>query len=462
MLNAPQATNSFPADGRNASAGHVNGLSACPQAEQYGVAAPVRGLHNQGRADASASEEETRRLRLLLNRLPALIGYWDRELRNVIANDAYVEYLGITPDEAKGRHIRDVLGETLYALNLPYIQGALAGEEQLFERTLVDQRGATRYTQASYVPDIVDGEVQGFYVQVIDVTARVEAERARDEALRLFHVSMANAPFGKAVLTTSAHTLQINPALCALLGYPPEELIGNDFCSLVHPEDRPAADADLARLHDRTEAQVSSERRYLRRDGATIWMQRTAVLVPDAHGGEDVIVAQFQDVTARRRAEAELARHALTDPLTGLHNRRALTEHVGRCRAANPAAPVGIVFVDLDGFKHVNDTHGHAIGDAVLVRAAQLLARTIEGPNSAYRLGGDEFVVLCREGITEEVEALADTIRASLTGQYPTGSVILTASVGWTRGATDDIDGLLRRADADMYRQKRKRRRHDD
>lgn len=118
------------------------------------------------------------------------------------------------------------------------------------------------------------------------------------------------------------------------------------------------------------------------------------------------------------------------------------------------------VFVDLDGFKNVNDTHGHSAGDTVLVRAGELLARIVQPPNSAYRLGGDEFVVLAPEATTEDVEALAVTIRGALTGMYSTAtaSVTLTASVGWTRGATYDVDSLLRQADANMYRQKPERR----
>ena len=402
-------------------------------------------------------EEDARRLRLLLDRLPALVGYWDRDQNNVIANAAYVEYFGFTPEEVRGRQIREVLGGDVYSLNLPYIEAVLAGEEQLFERTLVDQRGVTRYTQASYVPDIVDGQVQGFFVQVTDVTARVEAEIARDEALRLFEIGMVNAPFGKVVLTTSAHTLHINPALCALLGYSAEELIGRDFRELGHPDDRPSAETDLAALQNRSVPEISSERRYLRRDGTTIWMQRNAVLVPGAHGGGDIIVAQFLDITARRHTEAELARLALTDSLTGLQNRHALTKHLEQCHDATPEASVGIVFIDLDGFKLVNDIHGHSVGDAVLSDAARRLTQVVDAPNSTYRLGGDEFVVLVPEAAAaKEVADLAATIRAALTGRYPTNStpVTLTASVGWTQGATVDVDTLLRQADADMYRHK--------
>jgi PAS domain S-box-containing protein len=95
------------------------------------------------------SAEELRRLRLLVDHLPAMIGYWDRNLRNIVANDAYLKYFGKAPHQVRGRHIREVLGEAVYALNLPYIMGALAGREQLFERELIDPHGVARHTLVS-------------------------------------------------------------------------------------------------------------------------------------------------------------------------------------------------------------------------------------------------------------------------------------------------------------------------
>lgn len=112
----------------------------------------------------------------------------------------------------------------------------LAGREQLFERTLIDQNGMTRHTQASYVPDIVDDEVRGFVVQVTDVTARVEAERTRDEAVRLFEISMAHAPVGTVVVDTAGIVLQANPAFCALMRCTEQDLVGGDFRRFVHPD----------------------------------------------------------------------------------------------------------------------------------------------------------------------------------------------------------------------------------
>ena len=128
---------------------------------------------------------EDRRLRILFDNLPALIGYWDRDLRNVIANHAYVEWFGLTPGELKGMHISQVVGETIYALNLPFMQAALAGSEQVFQRTLIDVAGAVRHTQVSYSPDVVDGVVVGLFVMTTDVTQRVETQRQMDEAQRL-------------------------------------------------------------------------------------------------------------------------------------------------------------------------------------------------------------------------------------------------------------------------------------
>lgn len=112
----------------------------------------------------------------VVDHLPAMVAYWDQDLRNRFANTAYVEWFGRSPEQMRGMHIRDLLGERVYALNLPYIEGALRGEVQLFERVLVDAHGVTRHTQAHYIPNHADGRPSGFFVLVADITARVQAE----------------------------------------------------------------------------------------------------------------------------------------------------------------------------------------------------------------------------------------------------------------------------------------------
>ncbi|WP_168214864.1 diguanylate cyclase [Mycolicibacterium sp. ELW1] len=417
-------------------------------------------------AEQPNPDDELRQLWQLVNHLPGIVGYWDRNLRNVIANDAYLQYFAMAPHQVHGRHIREVLGETVYALNLPYIMGALAGHEQLFERELVGLGGVTRRTLLSYVPNIVDGEVHGFYVQGTDLTEEAQAERTLDDARRLFEVSMANAPYGKAVAMKTGEMLLANPALCELIGYGAPELVGRDYREFVHPDDIAAGEQEMAALLAGTVTQVSSERRYIRRDGSVIWMQRSAVLVPGRlPGAEDLVIAQFQDVTARRVAEAELARLAVTDQLTGLYNRRALVSRVAQQQSARPATPVGMIFIDLDGFKHVNDSHGHAAGDVVLAEVARRLKNAVDEPNSAYRLGGDEFVVLLPDAAQDdEVRVLSVAVRSALTGRYTADSseFDLTASVGWTWGHAETAEELIRKADIDMYRHKARLRQSAD
>jgi PAS domain S-box-containing protein len=130
----------------------------------------------------SWSGREVEELLAVLDHLPAMVAYWDRDCLNRIANAAYVEWFGMTPSQMHGMHIRDLLGPKIYQLNLPYIRGALAGESQLFNRTLVDTHGRTRYTQASYIPHLIGKRVEGFFVLVTDISERVRAEEALAES----------------------------------------------------------------------------------------------------------------------------------------------------------------------------------------------------------------------------------------------------------------------------------------
>lgn len=118
-------------------------------------------------------DQAHRDLRSVLNNMPAMIGYWDKNLCNRFGNTAYVEWFGDAGTSIAGKHIREVIGEERYQVNLPYIEAALLGERQAFERAIPSPDGKqVRYSLAQYLPDIVDGEVQGFYALVSDVSAK--------------------------------------------------------------------------------------------------------------------------------------------------------------------------------------------------------------------------------------------------------------------------------------------------
>ncbi|MET0839882.1 MAG: PAS domain-containing protein [Marmoricola sp.] len=168
----------------------------------------------------------------LLDQLPALIAYWDKDLRNEVANAAYVEYFGRSPEEMRGMHISEVLGPQVFRSNEPYLRAALEGEEQHFQRTLVDTTGRVHHTQASYVPDVVDGQVRGIFVLVSDVTPRVEAERELDEAQELAGLGSWSMRPGSGLVTWSRQMYRLvgqDPAVFT----PSHEA----YRRFIHPDD---------------------------------------------------------------------------------------------------------------------------------------------------------------------------------------------------------------------------------
>jgi PAS domain S-box-containing protein len=165
-------------------------------------------------------------LRVLLNRIPAMIGHWDRDLRNRLANDAYLEFFGKSPEEMRGLHISRLLGPELYEQNLPYIRRALAGETQLFDREIPLPSGERRYTQASYVPDFADGQVRGFYVLVTDISRRRRAEQR-------FRTLFESAPDAIVIIAADSTIRFANAQTRAIFGYPVDELVGQPVDLLI-------------------------------------------------------------------------------------------------------------------------------------------------------------------------------------------------------------------------------------
>jgi PAS domain S-box-containing protein len=158
---------------------------------QAGESAPARELIEQFDKAAAALERRSAKLhareatlRMITDNLPAMIGYWDRNLRNRFANADYRRWFGKTPKQIHGRHITELLGPELYAKNKPYIDAVLTGRRQDFDRTIPGPDGTLRYSQASYIPHLNGGEVAGFFVLVTDVSERVRAEQALSQMVK--------------------------------------------------------------------------------------------------------------------------------------------------------------------------------------------------------------------------------------------------------------------------------------
>ncbi|MEO9221838.1 MAG: EAL domain-containing protein [Mycobacteriaceae bacterium] len=294
-----------------------------------------------------------------------------------------------------------------------------------------------------------------------DVTERVTAEQARDAALSMFQLTLENAPIGMGVLGADRRWRQVNGAMCELTGYSEAELTQLGFRETTHPDDLAETEATFTAMLEGTVDKHEADRRYVRADGAIVWVHRHAAAVRGPDGQVSCIVVQMQDITARKDAQAELARMAVSDPLTGLPNRLVLLDRLTHALtlADRDGSSVGVLFLDLDDFKSINDGFGHEVGDDLLRQVAQCISRTVREGDTAVRLGGDEFVVICAPvADLSHVHALASRVGAVFDSPFYVGGerIDVSASIGIAIGHTLPADDLLRLADMSMYRVKRR------
>lgn len=177
-------------------------------------------------------------LRSILDHMPSMIGYWDRNLRNRFGNRAYLEWFGISPQDMPGQHMREVIGAERFEWDKPYIDGALAGQIQFFERAIPSADGSSiRHTQAQYLPDIgPDGETQGFYVLVNDVTPIKRAQARAQDLLHFNQAIINSSPVGIAVYHPEGQCLLANQALAKAYGKTEDELLSENFYDIPHWE----------------------------------------------------------------------------------------------------------------------------------------------------------------------------------------------------------------------------------
>ncbi|MBI2733835.1 MAG: PAS domain-containing protein [Aquabacterium sp.] len=249
------------------------------------------------------------RIQVLLDQLPALVGYWDKDVRNRYGNRAYLEWFGLTPDQMRGRHLSEVIGPQLYALNKPYVEAALAGQAQTFDRTIVDQSGGHRHTQAHYIPDCVDGDVRGFFALVSDITDLQHTSEELKEAQRIGRL-------GSWCWDIQADRVDWSPELYRLFGLdtalPPPRV--RELASLHPPDAWEAVRACVARAIEGGEP-YSIEVPFLRADGTQGWLLAHGRPQCGADGKVVKLRGTTQDVSERKAMELALlaSRNELRD-----------------------------------------------------------------------------------------------------------------------------------------------------
>ena len=252
----------------------------------------------------------------------------------------------------------------------------------------------------------------------------------------------------------------MSPQISGILGYRPEELVSDPelWPSRIHPDDRAAA-ISAYEAHWRTGEPLRAEYRMLARDGTEVWVRDEAYGMPDdTQSGRQLSQGLLIDITDRKRLESKLIHDALHDPLTGLANRVLLRDHLERAlaRQSRSAGTVALLFVDLDDFKRVNDSYGHAAGDQILCAVADRLVGAVRADDVVARQSGDEFGILL--GLVRDAdEAItsAERILRELRRPIPLGGhlVVVGGSIGIALATESEAtaEDLLTQADAAMY-----------
>jgi len=318
-----------------------------------------------------------------------------------------------------------------------------------------------------YRPNPV-GMLAGTFLLVVLAFARstrlVKARQRQEEALtrstRFYAALAENSSDAVIVVDNAGRILNDAPNLAVMLGRAGAATRGMDVIELIRPRDRDAARSVLARWWSTSGVVDESEVRATEYNGSERWFGVRAANLSDdpAVGG---MVINLRDITDRKRVERELSHSAFHDSLTGLANRALFHDRLEQAllRTSRTGMGVAVVFLDLDGFKTINDVGGHDAGDEVLREVASRLSSAVRTLDTVSRLGGDEFAILIEEAprARDEAELVADRVLQSLTAPFSAGSqhIVLSASIGIAVGdIADTASSMIRNADMAMYKAK--------
>jgi diguanylate cyclase (GGDEF)-like protein/PAS domain S-box-containing protein len=292
-------------------------------------------------------------------------------------------------------------------------------------------------------------------VRQAEVVARREMASALRSSEARFRAVFENAAIGILVADMTGRIVEANPAMAGMLGYTVDELCRLHVSDLIDSDDAASMRETMVGMVHGQVDHVQMEKRHLHRDGSDVWTNLTVSVIRDADASPLYSVAMVEDITGRRELQDRLRHQAMHDPLTQLPNRALFQERLA-ATLARPAGTVGVCYLDLDGFKMVNDRLGHDIGDSLLIAVGQRLAARVTGlRHLVARMGGDEFVVLVEDPLTDEMPQLAEDILAALEAPFLVAGheLSISASIGLVEcelGRMTPAE-LLKAADVTLY-----------
>lgn len=417
-----------------------------------------------------ALKSSEQRLRTITNNLPVLIAYVNRNAEYEFANITYEKWFHKPLEKIVGQPVSSVFGPDAYATIAPYVNRALQGETVRYETGQLVP-GSPAYGDLTYLPDVAaDGRVNGYYVLGIDISAERLAEEKLEREHELLQTILATIDVGIAACDADGILRMSNRAMKEFHAVPERELppeqwpsyyrlFGSDGTTPLSVNEIPlfkALSGESVRHAEFTIRSADGKIRHIRASGEQL---------TDSKGELLGAVAAMSDVTELKEKEEQLRKLARHDTLTGLPNRLFFNEKLPEAmrRAQRSGLGIALMFLDIDHFKSINDTHGHHAGDLVLQAFAQRLQNSVRKTDTVARLAGDEFVIIL-EALhhSGEAAAIADKLLRNVQADVSIGNVTMpiSTSIGIAIHAGEEADGetLLRRADDALYAAKLKGR----
>lgn len=425
-----------------------------------------RKFEQQAAEAAAAVQQSTERLQLATD--AAGMGVWDYDVvtGELVWDDSMYAIYGI--DKAASPILYDTWHNCVIPEDHPAAEAALTatlehGAPYTPSFRIRRGDGALRYIQARAR---IYSDAAGKPVRLVgineDITERHQQEAALQESEERFRSTFSAAAIGMALVSLEGRFIQVNDALCKIVGYTAAELQQKTFQDITHPDDLEADLALAQELLDGIRASYQMEKRYFHKDGSIIWVLLSGATVRDSSGKVLYFIAQIQDITERRQLLEKLDQQANQDYLTGLFNRRYFMEQ-GKTELAREqrfSDTLSLLMLDIDHFKNINDTHGHKAGDIVLQKLSEIMRETLRTFDIIGRLGGEEFAIMLPETDLQKAIEVAERLRervASTDVVLEAGLPLrFTVSIGVVtlKEKGINLDILLNQADQALYQAK--------
>ncbi len=405
-----------------------------------------------------------RRFEAVLDSSTDLVTVIDALGKVTYVNSVNQRLLGRTPTEGLGSSIFDKLhpDDIGRAAEVFVSAKGTPGPVAPFEVRVQHEDGTYRNFEVSANNLLHDPAIDGIVITSRDVTERRSIEASLHDAEARFARVFESSPVGITIADLDGRILRVNTAYQRMLGYSAAEVLTKTVFDLSEPTARLRTRELFDGLVAGTIDEYRIDKQLLRADGSWLWVQVSASVVRDDDGHPQYAIGLISDISEVHTLTEELERRASHDYLTGVAARSVLPDHLERCLAqtARTGQSFGVLAIDLDGFKQVNDRLGHQGGDQALIEVAHRLLAIVRTGDLVVRVGGDEFVIVLAPATTlADAERIAGRVVSTLGTpiQLAAGSAEVGASVGVALSTTglETPDALLNEADRNAYFAKR-------